>query len=44
MRQAVHIFKKDVRGLTYEIVVTLALVVIFAAVDSGRDLMNLNDS
>jgi hypothetical protein len=34
MRQALHIFKKDVRGLVYEIVVTLLLVVVFAAADS----------
>ncbi len=34
MRQALHIFKKDVRGLAYEIVVTLLLVVVFAAADS----------
>jgi hypothetical protein len=34
MRQAFHIFKKDVRGLTYEIVVTLLLIAAFAIADS----------
>jgi hypothetical protein len=29
MRQALHIFKKDVRYLWYEIAITLALVVMF---------------
>ncbi len=36
MRQAFHIFKKDVRGLAYEIVVTLVLTAAFAASDSWR--------
>jgi hypothetical protein len=38
MRQAWHIFKKDVRGLTYEIVVTLLLMAAYAAADSRSHL------
>jgi hypothetical protein len=38
MRQAWHIFKKDVRGLTYEIVVTLLLMASYAAADSRSHL------
>jgi hypothetical protein len=36
MRQALHIFKKDVRGLLYEIVVTLGLVAAFTLGESFR--------
>lgn len=42
MKQALHIFKKDVRGLTYEVVVMLLLIAAFAAVNSSPYATQLN--
>jgi len=40
MRRALHIFKKDVRGLTYEFTVVLALVAMFAIAESQSHIIS----